>query len=248
MQDPQSTSPVYSDISGEIYDLIYADKDYAAESARIIEIINQYGESSGNDMLDVACGTCKHLKYLESAFTVDGVDLSERQVQAARGQFPNNRIEVGDMINFDMNKTYNAIICLFSSIGYVKTKENLNKSIANMARHMKPGGILLIEPWLKPEEVREGSILCKTYIKDNLHVQRMGSIKKDDIVTTSEIHYLIARTGSTVNHLVEVHQLAMFSDDDFKEAFMQAGLTMHIDPTGLERMLYVGKKLSLEDV
>ena len=44
------------------------------------------------------------------------------------------------------DRAYDVVLCLFSSIGYVKTKSNLNRAVKCMANHLTPGGILLIEP------------------------------------------------------------------------------------------------------
>ena len=37
----------------------------------------------------------------------------------------------GDMTDFNMGKTYDVVMCLFSSIGYVKTLENVAASLQN---------------------------------------------------------------------------------------------------------------------
>jgi hypothetical protein len=36
------------------------------------------------------------------------------------------------------------VACLFSSMGYVRT--NLDRTLACIARHLNPGGLVLIEP------------------------------------------------------------------------------------------------------
>ena len=55
------------------------------------------------------------------------------------------------MISLDLNKKFDIITCLFSSIGYVKTYANLEKSITSFAKHLKIGGVVIIEPWFTAE-------------------------------------------------------------------------------------------------
>ena len=49
------------------YDLIYLSKDYKKESQQLMRIIKKYKKSEGKKLLDVACGTGGHLKFLEKS-------------------------------------------------------------------------------------------------------------------------------------------------------------------------------------
>ncbi len=250
----------YTRMTGEIYDLIYSEKDYKDEAKKISDIVSNKCKSGGNALLDVACGTGAHMKYFIKEFEVDGLDLSPEQVEAAKKKFPNNNIVLGDMVDFDMGKTYDVVVCLFSSIGYLQTVEKLNQAIFTMAKHLKPGGVLLVEPWLKAENLIEdnisvdaksqpsnsfdyklGQVSINSGKKKRLHVVRVGTISRNGIVTSSEMHHMVARDGGKVSHFIELHKLAMFSDEDFSNAFKKSGLTIEIDPIGLtNRRLCVG--------
>lgn len=50
------------------------------------------------------------------------------------------------MITLQLKKQFDIITCLFSSIGYVKTYENLEKSMNSFAKQLKVGGVVIIEP------------------------------------------------------------------------------------------------------
>ncbi len=63
------------------------------------------------------------------------------------------------MTEFDLATTYDAVTCLFSAIGYVRTVDRMNRAVACMARHVKPGGVLIVEPWITPEDWKPGNIL-----------------------------------------------------------------------------------------
>jgi SAM-dependent methyltransferase len=53
-----------------------------------------------------------------------------------------------DPADFNLGLTFDAVVCLFSAIGYVVTVKRLHSALAAMARHLRPGGVLLVEPWL----------------------------------------------------------------------------------------------------
>ena len=65
------------DKSAPYYDVIYdaAGKNYKAESKRLDELIRRHKKSVGNALLDVACGTGRHISYLKSSYSAEGLDL-----------------------------------------------------------------------------------------------------------------------------------------------------------------------------
>jgi SAM-dependent methyltransferase len=234
--------PSYTRMTGEIYDLIYADKDYANQSAKLVDIIEQRLKSGGNAVLEAACGTGTYMQFLKDKFAVSGFDLSQEQIKAAKKRLPELDFFVADMADFDTGQLYDAVVCLFSSIGYLQTKEALDSAVVNMAKHTKPGGLIIIEPWLKAENFEEGHISLETSSNNKMTVARMGVSSKEGNVSVLQMHHMIG-TSSGVEHFLETHKLAMYSDDDFTNAFTKAGLEIEIDPEGLTgRGLYIGKK------
>ena len=137
--------------SYQYYDKIYAQKDYEGEADKLKDIIQEQLESSGDSLLDVACGTGEHIRYLKEHFRVEGLDLDPDLLQIAKEKNPDVTFHQGDMIDFDLGTRFDVLTCLFSSIGYAKSEENLNRAIESMARHLVPGGLLLVEPWFTPE-------------------------------------------------------------------------------------------------
>lgn len=143
--------------------MIYSFKDYEKESKEIIDIIRQLKKSVGNQLLDVACGTGKHLTYLSEHFNCTGVDANPEMLKIAESRFPNIPFLTADMINMHLNKQFDMILCLFSSIGYVKTYSNLAKTWKNFADHLNPGGIVIVEPWFTAEQYKIGLPYMTTY-------------------------------------------------------------------------------------
>jgi len=55
---------------------------------------------------------------------------------------------------------FDMIMCLFSAIGMVKTYARLERALVCMGRHVRPGGVLIIEPWFTPDSWRAGSVFA----------------------------------------------------------------------------------------
>src|SRR5216684_1381261 len=133
--------------SEAFYDAIYGTmKDYAREAEQIRELIQQYKQSSGTTLLDVACGTGRHIPFLRQHYTVEGLDLDEHMLAIAHQRNPGIIFHHADMVDFDLGHLFDVIVCLFSSIGYVKTAARLYQTLQTMHRHLPPGGVVIIDP------------------------------------------------------------------------------------------------------
>lgn len=104
--------------SARYYDAIYAaqGKDYAQESERLHGLIQQHKRSSGNTLLDVACGTGNHLTYLKRWYAAEGLDLDPAMLEIARRRHPDLALHQADMTDFDLGRQFDGVICLFSAI------------------------------------------------------------------------------------------------------------------------------------
>ena len=75
--------------SAHLYDLAYSFKDYAGESTWVRNAI-QTRVPQARSLLDVACGTGKHLEHLRAEFDCQGLDLNpdfvETRTAANRSQ------------------------------------------------------------------------------------------------------------------------------------------------------------------
>jgi ubiquinone/menaquinone biosynthesis C-methylase UbiE len=230
--------------SAQYYDEIYAsiDKDYAAEASKAHKIIQKYKRAKGKALLDVACGTGFHAGLLNKYYQVEGVDLDPEMLAVAKQKHPKITFHQGDMTDFDLRRQFDAIVCLFSSIGYVKTKLRLQKAIRNMVKHLLPGGVLLIEPWFTSKQWHSGRAFMTQVNKPDLKIVRMSYSGRKGKISTIEFQYLIG-TAKGIEHSAEIHELGLFTHTEYMDAFKAAGLNVTHDPEGLDgRGLYIGTK------
>ncbi len=143
--------------SAQLYDAIYAFKDYRAESERLLEVIRACVPGA-RTLLDVACGSGKHLEQLAAHFEVQGLDLEPRLLEVARARLPQTPLHQGDMRTFRLEARFDAVTCLFSAIGYAPSLEAFHETLATFAAHLEPGGLVLVEPWFTPEQWRPGTV------------------------------------------------------------------------------------------
>lgn len=226
--------------SADLYDLFYTWKDYPAEVQRIHEIVRAEKQSEGNTLLDIACGSGHHIEYLKRLYQTEGLDLDQGLLQAARERNPEVTFHLGDMRTFDLGKKFDVVLCLFSSIGYTKTVANMEQAITQMANHLKPGGILVLEPWFTKETYSPGLPFALNVDKPELKATRMNVSRIEGDVSVLDFHYLLA-TPEGVEYFTERHELGLFSQDEHIQAFRKSGLQVRYDGDGLMgRGLYIG--------
>jgi hypothetical protein len=149
-----------------------------------------------------------------------------------------------DMVNLDLGRQFDVVLCLFSSIGYVRTRARLKKTLTNFARHLKVGGVVIIEPWWSKADYKVGAITMSTAGDDNVKIARQSVSKVRGNVSVMDLHYLIAERNKGVTHHVDRHELGLFERSDMLDLMRQAGLQAYFLEQGLMRGrgLYIGVK------
>jgi SAM-dependent methyltransferase len=224
------------------YDLIYAaeGKDYAAEAAELQRVIRARVPTA-RTLLDVACGTGGHLVHLRRWFEVAGVDLDQGMLAVARAKLPDVELTEADMRSFDVGRRFDAVACLFSAVGYMQTPAELDAAIGAMARHVAPGGVLVVDGWVRPEEWR-GPVGTDVIVArdDSVTVVRAILAERSGGRTRLEAQHLVV-TADSIEHFVDEHDLTLFEVEEYRLAFERAGLTVETMPSPMPgRDRYVG--------
>jgi SAM-dependent methyltransferase len=226
----------------ELYDLEYAHKDYAGECARIVELVRARTPDA-RTLVDVACGTGKHLELLRPHFDeVEGVDLDEGMLAVARERLPGVPLHHGDMRTFDLGRRFDAVTCLFSSIGFARDVDDLSAAARQLAAHVAPGGVLLVEPWITPERWIPNRPHLLAAERDDVVLARVTISGVDGRISSIDMHYMVGTPAGLeqfVNHL----EFGLFTEDEMRAAFEGAGLDVEHDPEGLiGRGLWIGRR------
>jgi SAM-dependent methyltransferase len=230
------------DASADYYDLLYSTfKDYAAETEAIAALLRRLNPT-GRTVLDVACGTGEHAKRLAAdGFEVDGLDLSPAFVAIARAKHPAGRFFVADMSDFHVPERYDAILCLFSSIGYLRTLDRVDAALACFREHLAPGGAIVVEPWFPPGALSTTRVFHNTGEANGVRVKRTARNEIDGRISRLLFDYVITDPGG-VRRVSEVHELGLFTAAEMADAFRRAALDVEHDPKGLtDRGLFIAR-------
>ncbi len=112
-------------------------------------VADAMGLTPGQQVLDVGCGYGRHAMELAArGFHVVGLDLSAPLLLRGGEEAQRRNLQInfvrGDMRELDFDSQFDGAYCLFSTFGYFDDETN-KRTIASIARALKPGGRILLE-------------------------------------------------------------------------------------------------------
>jgi SAM-dependent methyltransferase len=162
-------------------------------------------------------------------------------LERARSRLPGVPLHGGDMRDFALGRAFDAVTCLFSAIALVLTVKGLRQAVATMASHLRPGGVLIVEPWDSPDEHPPAG---KPWVEVVEEPGRIAVVMEMSTLAGSvwneDSHYLLW-TPEGIEHVHEQGETGAFTREEHLAAFRAVGLEVEHDPVGLiGRGLYIG--------
>ncbi|OFZ56113.1 MAG: hypothetical protein A3D92_17695 [Bacteroidetes bacterium RIFCSPHIGHO2_02_FULL_44_7] len=234
---------LYTDLA-IYYDFIYHFKNYQKEAAEVARLIAENKNSQGSELLDVGCGTGKHLEFLQDRFRCTGVDFNPGILALAKQKLPNVRFAQADMSNMNLGRQFDVIVCLFSAIGYVKTYRRLRDTINGFVNHLAPGGVVIIEPWLTKDTYRVGTPHLAIYDGKDIKITRVNVSQARGDVSILDFHFTVAEKDKPVRYFRDKHELGMFDHQRILAMMKKSGLEGRFEPSGFmkDRGIFIATK------
>ena len=169
------------------------------------------------ELLVLACGTGGHIPYFQDDYRVSGLDLSQDMLGLAREKFPGIGFHLGDLIDFNLEAEFDALICLYGSIGFVRTVDNLRASLRRMAAHLRPGGLALITPWSTVEEFQD-MIVVDAVDRPGWKIARLEQVRlKEPKIVEVTFHHLLGKDNQVTYHKQSM-EIGLFSREEYLTA------------------------------
>ncbi len=144
--------------SARVYDALCSHKNYGEASATLCEIVDRLAPGA-SALLDVGCGTGRHLSHLRERFSVEGVDVSPEMLEIAEARCPGVPLHEGSLAEFSLGRRFDVVTCLFGSIAYAADEASLRRAVHRMVDHLQAGGLLIVEPWVMPDRFISGRLI-----------------------------------------------------------------------------------------
>ncbi|SMD25703.1 class I SAM-dependent methyltransferase [Kibdelosporangium aridum] len=215
-------------------------KNYRSETEYITEVIRAR-QPGARSLLDVGCGAGGHLVHFVEHFDhVEGLELSEDMLGVARSKLPGSPMHQGDMRAFDLESRFDAVVCLFGSIGHTWNDDELRGTLECFRRHLTDGGVVVVEPWWFFEKFIDGYVNGDVVKTGERTIARVSHTVRSGDVSTMNVHFLVADAAGS-KHFVETYKHKLFTREKYEAAFVAAGFDVeYIEDVQGGRGIFVG--------
>lgn len=207
------------DVYARYYDLLYRDKDYAAEAEYVVSLIRKHAPQAKR-ILELGCGTGAHAEQLaRMGYIIHGVDLSEAMLARARARKASLPPEVAARLSFDLGDVrtvrtggiYDAVISLFHVMSYQTTNADLEAAFRTAATHLEPGGLFLFDFWYGPAVLlQKPEVRLKRLEDDEIKVTRIAEPVlrvNENVVDVNYTVFIELKATGEVEHICETHRM-----------------------------------------
>lgn len=216
----------------ELYDLFYAEKPYAQEAAFVDGLIQAH-KPGATRLLELACGTGTHSLLLEKhGYRIIATDYSADMLSCARGkaQAANSSVDFRQQDMRELNvaeRPFDAVVCLFDSLGYVAVNESLRGVLQGINRHLADDGLFVFEFWHAAAMLRSYDPLrVRRFTTPRGEIERISETSIDYREQLCRVSYTIHEFGmdGTCNTLRETQLNRFFLLQEMNFFLQQAGL------------------------
>lgn len=217
-----------------VYDALYRDKDYERECDFIEDVFHKYHNGDVTTILDLGCGIGGHALILgRRGYHVVGVDHSQDMLDIAKRKAKQADVPVEfmerDVAKLDLQKTFDAVICMFAVMSYQITNAELSGVCRTARKHLKAGGIFVFDCWYGPAVLTEkpAARVKEIKLKDKEKIIRFTEPILNTLTHTVEIRFKVwrIREGRLIKETNESHLMRFLFPQEIRYFLEMAGFS-----------------------
>jgi SAM-dependent methyltransferase len=239
--------PVFGAYS-RYYNLLYRDKDYAAEAEYVIALVNKHLPAA-RSLLDLGCGTGQHdLLLARNGYEIAGVDLSEEMLAVARSQLEelNSRplpgvaphqhaprrlslnFQQGDIRTIRLGRSFDTVIALFHVMSYQASNDDLRAAFATARTHLNPGGVFIFDCWYGPAVLTQRpEVRVKRLEDEAMSITRIADPTMHPNANLVDVNYQVLirdKATGAVEEMHETHRMRYLFQPEVETFLREAGM------------------------
>jgi len=214
----------------DIYDRVMRSVDYEGWAEYVLNCCYRF-DLPREPLLNVACGTGNlEMELWKRGVTdITSLDGSRDMLSVAGKKFRRKGMEIpleeGRMQDFDLERTFALVTCLYDSLNYLTSESDLGDAMGAVRRHVAPGGVFIFDV------TTEYNIICNfadytfaenfddfSYIWENSYNIRTK-------VIVSKVTMFGLEEGAYVKH-VEDHIQKIYPRKTVEKAVKRAGFDL----------------------
>jgi SAM-dependent methyltransferase len=185
----------FSEEYAAAYDLLNAGKNYKEEVDFLLSVLRdpKCGIPEPMSVLDLGCGSGRHLTHFDSSIEKVGVDRSAGMLKAARSnEISNCQFFHSDVLSIDLHRKFDVVYSLFHVLSYQLSDESLVGFFRAIERHLTDRGIALVDFWHRSAWDNDPPIIRVTNkSSDSVEVVRVSQPEFDMLSGRIDIDMLI---------------------------------------------------------
>ncbi|MBD3290814.1 methyltransferase domain-containing protein [candidate division KSB1 bacterium] len=128
-----------------IYDDVMSHVNYETWANYVSRIIEKWNPGARN-LIDIACGTGSFLNQCRRySYNLSGFDFSFDSIRMARKKGLELPFWVGDVRKFALKKTVDVIVCLYDSINYIMSLEQICEVFSSVYQALNSNGLFIFD-------------------------------------------------------------------------------------------------------
>lgn len=201
---------LYNQLSKYIDSSYRRTKNYQQE---VDFILRRVGKIPGRKILiDVACGSGGHAELLSrTGFEVYAVDLNDGMLRLVKKNLPKARVFKQDLRQLQVPVQADVLICMYNSINYNYSYDELTHTFQRFYDHLKPGGVFIFDAAFMKHTWKPGPFSVETMTTPEFEVARVNKSKKRSFGIV-EIVFVIFEKGR--KKIVETQNKIFLHDRD----------------------------------
>ena len=214
------------------YDLLYKDKDYKGEVDYINAIIKKFSTRNCKSILDIGCGTGKHLRFFKDAgYHVSGIDLSESMIAEAKIHLQQeDDLHYSKASDFNLEKKFDVIVSLFHVMSYQTENKDLEMIFKNVYNHLEERGLFIFDFWYGPAVLTDPPVVKIKRLEDNeINVTRITEPVMRVNSNTIDVNFEVLiedKKLHTLDVINETHKMRYLFLPEIEQYVFRAGLKM----------------------
>ncbi len=224
----------FQEAYAEMYDHLYAHKDYAGECDLIRQAFRKYGTGEIKHIADWGCGTGSHtIPLAEQGYHMTGVDLSEAMLRIARRKAAAPGLDInwvkGDIRDVQLPSQFDAGLYMFAVLGLLQTNQDVMAALRNARRYIRLQGLMLFDVWYGPAVLNiKPSDSARVIAKSDGKVIRFSSGKMDSRHHLCEVRFHLwhLKGNRVTKETEEVQVVRYFFPMELEMMLGQAGFSL----------------------
>ncbi len=206
------------------YDLLYQEKNYEEECDFIEQAFREFSKLKVKSILELGCGTGGHaIPLARRKYKITGIDASTVMLNTAKEKNTKLGLDIGllksDIRDFKLNEKFDSIICMFAVLNYLTANEDLEKTLKNVRKHLKEGGLFIIDVWNGLAVLRIlPSVRVKTVEQNKTKIIRIVEPELDAVNHICRNHYkmMILEKNKLIEEIEETHVIRYLFPQEIK--------------------------------